>query len=59
MIVSEGEIVGSWKRTVKNKDVIIETEYFRKPTKKQEKDIDRAVKKFSSFIGKSIPEGGE
>ncbi|SEI97465.1 Winged helix DNA-binding domain-containing protein [Dyadobacter koreensis] len=56
MIVSDGEIVGSWKRTVTNKGVNIETEYFKKLKKKEEENINIAIKKFSGFIGKSIAE---
>ncbi|MDQ6480238.1 winged helix DNA-binding domain-containing protein [Dyadobacter sp. LHD-138] len=56
MIVADGQIVGSWKRTIKNKEVDVETDYFKPINKKQQAAVQRAVKKYSTFVGKALLE---
>ena len=56
MIVADGQIVGSWKRTIKNKEVDVETDYFKPLNKKQQAAVQRAVKKYSTFVGKALIE---
>jgi len=59
MIVVDGQIVGSWKRTIKNKELVIETELFKPINKRQQKEVNSAIRKYSTFIGKYLPEGLE
>ncbi|MBE9463021.1 winged helix DNA-binding domain-containing protein [Dyadobacter subterraneus] len=56
MIVVDGQIVGSWKRTIKGKEMDVELEFFKKLNKKQEHAVQIAVKKFCSFAGKNYTE---
>lgn len=56
MIVVDGQIVGSWKRTIKGSEIDIELDYFKKLNKKQEQAVQIAVKKFCSFAGKDHTE---
>lgn len=56
MIVADGQIVGSWKRTIKNKEVDVETDYFKPINKKQQTAVQRAVKKYCTFVGKALLE---
>ncbi|GLU52351.1 winged helix DNA-binding domain-containing protein [Dyadobacter frigoris] len=53
MIVVDGQITGSWKRTIKGKEIAIELDFFKKINKKQEQAVQLAVKKFCSFAGKN------
>lgn len=56
MIVVEGQIAGSWKRTIKGKEIDVELDLFKKLNKKQEKAVQIAVKNFCSFAGKNYTE---
>lgn len=56
MIVVDGQIVGSWKRTIKGNEIDIELNYFKKLNKKQEQAVQIAVKNFCSFAGKNHTE---
>lgn len=52
VIVSEGKVVGIWKRTIKNETVIVETEFFQKPKRNLMKPVERSAKAFGLFLGK-------
>jgi hypothetical protein len=51
MMVADGIIVGTWKRTVEGKKVIVETVPFSPLTKAKEQAMKKAVKRFVAFAG--------
>jgi hypothetical protein len=52
VIVVNGEVAGIWKRTAKPTKVVIETTFFKKPTKKIRKQTEEAAKQFALFLAK-------
>lgn len=52
VIISDGKVVGSWKRTLKKDRVLIETAPFGTLTKNQEKEITEKVEEYASFLGR-------
>ncbi len=54
MMVVNGRIVGSWKRTIKNKEVIIQTASFGKLDEAGQKAILEASLRYSAFLGKTM-----
>ena len=52
MIILDGRIEGTWKRTVKNNKVVIETVPFYKLSKEKQGKLENAVRKFCAFAGK-------
>lgn len=50
-IMHEGQIIGTWRRTINAKSVDVEYKPFLKFSAKQEKLFDQASKKLGSFIG--------
>lgn len=54
-IVIKGKVTGSWRRTIKNDRVRIETKPFRSVTKAQRSSINKAIERYSKFVG-LIPE---
>lgn len=54
MIVLEGKIVGSWRRTLKGKTVAIETDISMASSKEWKLEIANAVDRYCSFIGRKL-----
>jgi hypothetical protein len=50
VIVADGQVIGLWKRTIKNNIVIIETETFLSTGKKIKKLIELAAEKYGHFM---------
>jgi hypothetical protein len=54
MIIIEGRIAGSWRRTINNSSMKIETVPFQPLTGPKKKLLHAAVKRFSAFVGKTV-----
>jgi hypothetical protein len=52
LIVIDGKVNGTWKRTVKKERVILEVRHFQQPGRSQLRQIEEAAGKYASFIGK-------
>ncbi len=53
-IVINGQVRGTWKRTIKKNKIILETNFFEQPGKNTATLIKRASEKFSYFLGHEI-----
>lgn len=53
MIIVDGIIEGTWKRTVKAKSVVVETYLFRELSKVKSEAVKKAVNRFIKFTGSS------
>ena len=53
MIIVDGIIEGTWKRTIKGKSVIVETYPFRELSKAKSDAVNKAVDRFVKFTGSS------
>ena len=51
MIIINGKITGTWKRTIKNKNLRIETVPFRPLSKASQKVLKKSIQKYCVFIG--------
>jgi hypothetical protein len=54
IIVVNGQVTGTWKRTLKKEKVVIETEFFAPPNKTTRSKIKAATHSFAQFLGKEI-----
>jgi hypothetical protein len=54
MIIVDGRIAGSWKRTEQKGEFAIETSFFSPPTKAALRTLKKAAERYSAFIGKSV-----
>jgi hypothetical protein len=52
IIVTNGQVAGTWKRTINSDKIIIETSFFKPPTKASKKAIEKAAKTFGQFLDK-------
>jgi hypothetical protein len=52
VIVQNGQVIGIWKRTIKNDKVILETEYFGSPDKTIRKLVEKEFEKYVQFLEK-------
>jgi hypothetical protein len=50
-IIIDGQVVGSWRQTVKNNEVLIELAPFEPLTSAEHAAIDAAVQRLSTFLG--------
>jgi hypothetical protein len=53
-IVSDGQIVGTWKREIKKDQILIKIRYFRKLSSPEEESLNSEVKHFGEFINMPI-----
>lgn len=53
MIIVDGIIEGTWKRTIKGKTVVVETYPFRELSKAKSEAVKKAVNRFVKFTGSS------
>jgi hypothetical protein len=49
MIVFEGQITGTWKRTIKTKSIDLEYDFFENPNKRQLNAFAKAIHRFKEF----------
>jgi hypothetical protein len=54
LIVTDGQVGGTWKRTIKKDKVIIEPNFFGKATKADRNEFAREAEKYGAFIGKNV-----
>jgi DNA glycosylase AlkZ-like len=54
LIVSNGKVIGSWTRIIKNDKVSLNMKLFQPVDNKIKKTIDHEAEKFGKFIGKKI-----
>ena len=54
IIVYDGKIIGTWKRTIKKDKVSVQSEYFKKQSKKINQMITKEVENFGRFLGKKV-----
>ena len=52
-IVIDGQIVGTWKRTLQKDSVVITPSWFTKPTKSDQHALERAAQQYGTFLGLS------
>lgn len=51
-IVHNSQVIGVWKRTIKAGKTILETDYFGKPGKAIQKQVEKEFEKYVQFLGK-------
>ena len=54
MIILDGKIEGTWKRTFKNNKAVVETFPFKSLNKTKQQALEKAIKKYSAFVGKEL-----
>lgn len=54
VIVYKGQVIGIWKRTIKAGQVILETEYFGRPSKSIQKQVEKEFEKYLQFLEKKM-----
>ena len=54
MIVFDGQIIGTWKRTISKNAIDIEFDFFRPLNKYQNKTFDKVVNRFSEFTNLKV-----
>lgn len=54
IIVVNGQVVGTWKRTVKKSEVVVETNFFELPSKAVLLQIEQAAERFGVFLDKKV-----
>ena len=52
MIILDGRIEGTWKRTFKNNKAVVETAPFKSLNKTKQQALNKAIKKYCAFVGK-------
>lgn len=51
VIVLDGQIIGTWKRTLKAKTVNIETRFFDRPSSAGKEAVAAAARRYGEFLG--------
>jgi hypothetical protein len=54
IIVVNGQVCGTWKRTIKKDKVVIETSLIQKITKRAEKQMQSEAMRFGAFLNKTV-----
>jgi hypothetical protein len=54
VIVENGQVSGTWKRTIKKDKIIIETYHFTAQSEASKKRIEKAAKLYGDFLGKRV-----
>lgn len=54
MIVIDGVARGTWRRSIKNQTIVVETTSFIKLNKTKKQAVVKAVKRYCSFVGKVL-----
>lgn len=53
-IVSDGHVIGSWKRVIKKDKVMMDLNYFTTPSQAVTKAVLSAAKRYAKFVGKEL-----
>jgi len=53
-IIMKGKVIGLWKRNIQKDKVIIEAEFFKKPTKAAINSFKKESKKYGKFLDKKV-----
>jgi hypothetical protein len=53
-ILIDGKVAGTWKRTPKQKKILIALDYFHHPKEDEQSGILVAADRYGQFIGKSV-----
>jgi len=54
MILSDGQIIGTWRRVVDSKSIEISARFFKPLTPRQSLAFDNAVDQFGKFTGMEV-----
>lgn len=54
VIVINGKVTGTWKRSIKKDNVIMETKFFKQPDKAEKSMVEEASEKFGRFLNRNI-----
>ena len=54
VIVVDGQIVGTWKRTLTRKTVNVETRFFERPTKSEQRAVAAEARRYAEFLGMPV-----
>ena len=54
IVVVDGQVIGTWKRTLKRSTVIIETNPFAPLTRAENRAVALAAEQYGSFLGKTV-----
>jgi predicted RNA-binding protein with PIN domain len=54
IIVFDGKIIGTWKRTIKKDKVSVQFEYFKNPSKKVDQLVKKETENLGRFLGKKL-----
>jgi hypothetical protein len=54
MIVYDGQIIGTWKRTILKESIIMQCQFFRPLNKNQRNRFDKAIRRFETFTDKAV-----
>jgi hypothetical protein len=54
MVVSDGQVIGTWRRSSEKSGMKIEFDFFEKLNKTQEKGVETAVKQFEKYSGITV-----
>ncbi|MCA9976150.1 MAG: AlkZ family DNA glycosylase, partial [Anaerolineales bacterium] len=54
IIVVNGHVTGTWKRTIKKDKVVVETTYFNQPDKTTTNLVEKAAQPFGDFLEKKV-----
>ncbi len=54
IIVFDGKIIGTWKRTLKRDKVSVQFEYFKNPSKKVDQLVKKETENLGRFLGKKL-----
>jgi len=57
-IAINGQIKGTWKRTLKKNDVLVEFVFFTKPTKTEMQAVTAATERYGNFLGLPVTTKG-
>jgi hypothetical protein len=50
-IVIDGQVVGTWKRTLRKDSVVVTPHWFSSPTKSQQRALETAARRYAAFLG--------
>jgi hypothetical protein len=53
-IVMGGRVVGTWNRTLRNKEVVITAKPFTAPTSDERQDFDNAARRYGEYLGMTV-----
>ena len=54
IIVVDGQVVGTWKRTLKKDAVVVTTDIFAVLTKAQSQAVAKAIEQYAAFLQLSV-----